>query len=34
MTKNIYPTYHERGKSAPILARKALIRARLFFSPL
>ncbi|MBC7361457.1 MAG: hypothetical protein H5U06_04140 [Candidatus Aminicenantes bacterium] len=34
MTKIYTPTYHELGKSATILARKALIRARLFFSPL
>jgi transposase len=27
MTENIYPTYYELGKSAPLLARKAIIRA-------
>ena len=27
MTENIYPTYHELCKSAPILARKAIIKA-------
>ena len=27
MTRYIYPRYHELGKSAPVLARKAIIRA-------
>ena len=27
MTRYIYPRYHEPGKSAPVLARKAIIRA-------
>ncbi|PMP95112.1 MAG: hypothetical protein C0168_07025 [Candidatus Aminicenantes bacterium] len=27
MTENIYPTYYELSKSAPLLARKAIIRA-------
>ncbi|MGC9056408.1 MAG: hypothetical protein ACP5J6_06040 [Candidatus Saccharicenans sp.] len=27
MTENIYPTYYELGKSTPILARRAIIRA-------
>ena len=27
MTRYIYPRYYELGKSAPVLARKGLIRA-------
>jgi len=27
VTENIYPTYYELGKSAPLLARKAIVRA-------
>jgi len=27
MTKYIYPRYYELGKSAPVLVRKAIIRA-------
>ena len=27
MIENIYPTYYELGKSAPLLARKAIVRA-------
>jgi len=27
VTENIYPTYYELFKSAPILARKAIIKA-------
>lgn len=27
MTENIYPPYHELCKSAPVLARKAIIKA-------
>ena len=27
MTENIYPTYYELGKSASLLARKAIVRA-------
>lgn len=27
MTENIYPTYYELCKSAPLLARKAIVRA-------
>ena len=27
MTENIYPTYYELGKSAALLARKAIVRA-------
>ena len=27
VTENIYPTYYELGKSAPLLARKDIVRA-------
>jgi len=27
VTENIYPTYYELGKSASLLARKAIVRA-------